>query len=158
MKTTQVKSKGLSPTGVGPRIVLTMLPFITSGIILQIYSPTITEISLFTPETLQNAGWILVVPGIILWIYAVVQFSIAFPKGKLITTGLYSISRNPIYVSWILFVLPGLAGILNNWFFLLAALTMYIALLIFIKEEEKQMFVYFGDIYKQYCKRVGRVL
>ena len=158
MKTKQISSKGLSPTGVGPRIVLAMVPFLIAGIFLQTIIPTVTAIPFIEPETSIDAGWILIIPGLIFWICAVVQFSIAFPKGELITTGLYSVSRNPIYVSWILFVLPGLAGIFNNWVFLVAALAMYVALLLFIKEEENQMFAHFGDLYKQYYQKVGRIL
>lgn len=158
MKTNQISSKEMSPAGVGPKILLAMFPVVATGILLQIYKPSFTTFPFWEPETLTNAGWILTIPGIILWTSAVVHFSIAFPKGKLITTGLFSVSRNPIYVSWILFILPGLAGIFNNWFFLLAALIMYIALEIFVREEETQMFIHFGVSYKQYFEKVGRIL
>lgn len=158
MKTKQISSKGLSLTGVGPWLVLTILPFLITGVILQIFVPSVVAIPFFEAETSKNAGWMLIIPGFIFWLSAVVQFSIGFPKGELITTGLYSVSRNPIYTSWILFILPGIAGIFNNWIFLFAALAMYISILLFIKEEENQMLVHFGDLYKEYYQKVGRIL
>ena len=125
---------------------------------MQLVFPTFVGIPLLTESTLKNAGWILTIPGTIFWVWAIVQFAIGFPKGKLIKSGVYSLSRNPIYSSWILFILPGLAGICNNWIFILAALVMYISLTINIKEEENALADTFGEEYIDYSKKVNRVL
>ncbi len=148
----------LSATGVGPKIFRTMLPFLLAGIAFQIFLPSVSAFPFRYDEILIFTGWLLLVTGILFWICAVVQFAKGFPKGILITTGVYLISRNPIYTAWIVFILPGLAGILNNWIFLLAALTMYIALIRFIGEEEKMLAQVFGESYQTYMKKVNRVL
>lgn len=158
MKTKLLSPLGMSAAGAGPKIFRRMIPFLIVGIVLQIFFPAISEFPFIKATTLKNAGWILLVPGILIWIGSVVQFLIEFPKGKLITTGVYSFSRNPIYASWIILVLPGLAGIFNNWIFLLAAIAMYVALVIFIPEEEKALTEIFGKQYIKYAKRVNRVL
>jgi len=80
----------------------------------------------------------MLVVGAGIYITSMVQFMMDFPKGKLITRGVYRLSRNPLYSSWILLILPGLALVCNNWFFLLAAFSMYISLIVLIKEEEDQ--------------------
>ncbi len=158
MKTKLLSPLGLSAAGAGPKIFRRMLPILIAGILVQIFYPAVSAFPYFKAATLKNAGWILLIPGILLWICAVVQFLREFPKGKLITTGVFSLSRNPIYASWIVFILPGLAGICNNWIFLIAALVMYIALVIFIPEEEKSLSEIFGEQYREYTRRVNRVL
>ncbi len=158
MKTKQISPLGLSATGAGPKIFRTMLPVLIIGIVIQILFPVVSAFPFLNATTLKSAGWIWTFPGIFFWIFAVVQFAIKFPKGKLITSGVYSLSRNPIYASWIVFILPGLAGICDNWIFLLAALVMYISLIINIKDEEKALTDTFGDEYIHYSKRVNRVL
>ena len=158
MKTRLISPPGLSATGAGPKIFRSMLPTLILGIVLQLFYPAVTAFPFFKETTLKNAGWILFVPGILFWVISVVQFLRDFPKGKLITTGVYSLSRNPIYASWIVFILPGLAGIFNNWIYLLAAIIMYISLAINIKEEEKALTEIFGDEYLKYAKKVNRVL
>lgn len=148
----------LSATGVGPKIFRSMLPFLLAGIAVQIFLPTVSAFPFRYDEILIFAGWLMLVTGILFWILAVVQFTKGFPKGKLITTGVYSISRNPIYAAWIVFILPGLAGIQNNWIFLLAALVMFIAFMRLIGEEEKMLAQVFGEHYQAYMKKVNRVL
>ncbi len=100
------------------KILRPVFLFLIIGIIVEIFIPPLVSIPFFIENTLKNAGWILIIPGIIFWGCAIIQFALGFPKGKLITTGVYSLSRNPIYSRWILFILPGLALICNNWIFL----------------------------------------
>jgi protein-S-isoprenylcysteine O-methyltransferase Ste14 len=68
---------------------------------------------------------------------------------------MYSLSRNPIYSSWTVFVLPGLGLILSNWLFFLSALAMGLATVFLVKEEEQQLFRCFGQLYTDYKRRVG---
>jgi protein-S-isoprenylcysteine O-methyltransferase Ste14 len=96
--------------------------------------------------------------GIVSWVVAIAQFAVYFPKGRLITNGIFSVSRNPIYSSWILLILPGLALVLNNWIFLLAAVVMLVAFLVCISDEEEQMRSHFGADYTDYCKKVRRLI
>ncbi len=158
MKTKTISPLGLSITGAGPKIMRPMILFLIIGIVVQFLFPSVVSLPLLTESTLKNAGWVLTISGAFFWVWAVVQFTIGFPRGKLITTGVYSLSRNPIYASWIVFILPGLAGICNNWIFFVSAIAMFIALKIYITAEEKQMLEHFGDSYKEYTKKVNRII
>jgi protein-S-isoprenylcysteine O-methyltransferase Ste14 len=149
---------GLSATGAGPKIFRIMIPFFIIGIIMQFFFPAVSSFPFFKTTPLTYAGWILLVTGSLFWIWSIIQFLQEFPKGKLITSGVYSLSRNPIYASWIIFILPGLAGIFNNWIFLLTAAIMYIALVIYIQEEEMVLSEIFGEQYQNYAKKVNRVM
>ena len=156
MKTKQISPIGLSATGAGPKIFKPTSMVLVPGIIAGVFFPAVSEIP-FLKTNVKTAGWVWLSIGIVLWISAVIQFIVLFPKGKLITTGVYALSRNPIYASWIIFVLPGLALVCNNWIFLISALVMLIAFLTHIKEEEMQMNEHFGDSYKAYVKKTGKI-
>lgn len=148
---------GLDPKGVGPRIIAFAMPFIITAIVLRVWWPAFTFIPILDNVYLRIAGYILIVFGAVAWLTAMVQFVIGFSKGVLITHGIYSISRNPIYVSWALFILPGLFLLLNNFWFLLAAVFMLVATLIFLKDEEKVMKETFGEYFETYSQKVGRI-
>ena len=157
MKKNSISPLGLDPKGVGPRIIGFAMPFIIAGIVLRIWWPAYTYIPMLNNATLRIAGLILVILGAIAWLTAMVQFAIGFSKGVLITNGVFGISRNPIYVSWALFILPGLFLLLNNFWFFLAAVFMLLATLIFLKDEEKVMMETFGKDFESYSQKVGRI-
>jgi protein-S-isoprenylcysteine O-methyltransferase Ste14 len=148
---------GLNPGGVGPKIVRRTLPFIFAAIALSVWFPDIAGIPFIQSPYLKFTGWIWTALGFIVWVAAIAQFAKGFPKGALVTNGLYSLSRNPIYSSYILFILPGIALICNNWCFLLSAVVMYIATIILVKDEEAQLQLTFGSQYTRYCQKTNRV-
>lgn len=76
---------------------------------------------------------------------------------KLVTTGIYAISRNPIYVSFTFFFL-GIFLIMPTLIFMLIFL---LAVLLFHRQvlrEEKFLKSHYGEDYAQYCKKVPRYL
>ena len=148
---------GLNGLAVGPKIIRSMLPFLLLGIIAGYFFPAVTSIPLYNEHILKPAGWILLILGILAYAAAIVQFIMGFKKGKLITNGVYSLSRNPIYSSWIMFILPGLAMAADNWVFLSGDIVMYISLLVNIKSEEMELERIFGETYLRYQYEVNRV-
>ena len=157
MKAKITSPVGLNAAGVGPKIFKWVTLIIIFGILTRIFFPSASTFPSDFLQPLAIAGWFWMTIGIIFWICGVVQFLVGFPKGKLITNGVFSVSRNPIYSAWIIFVLPGLAVICNNWIFLLSAVVMYILLKINIKEEEQNLTVIFGEQYIEYANRVNRL-
>ncbi len=149
---------GLSPTGAGPKIFKPVSLLLFIGILVGSFYPSVSKLPFLETFNLKTTGWIWLIIGCIFWLFAVIQFLTQFPKGKLITTGVYSFSRNPIYASWVIFIFPGLAAICNNWIFLLSAVVMCVAIHIYVKEEENQMLLHFGDLYKVYSEKVNRIL
>lgn len=77
-------------------------------------------------------------------------------SSHLITDGIFSKSRNPMYIGMFLFLL-GTAVCFMNLFSLITPFIFLTAVnLIFIKKEEKMMAEKFGDEYLRYKSRVKR--
>ena len=78
------------------------------------------------------------------------------PTNKIVTTGPFRFSRNPIYVSFVVVAtglglglssIPVLAGVATGF----AALALWV-----VPAEERYLSARFGDEYQEYCKRVRR--
>ncbi len=77
-------------------------------------------------------------------------------SSHLITDGIFSKSRNPMYIGMFLFLL-GTAVCFMNLFSLITPFIFLTAVnLIFIQKEEKMMAEKFGDEYLRYKSRVKR--
>lgn len=76
-------------------------------------------------------------------------------RGKLITTGVFSFSRNPFFLSIILYFL-GTALVFPNWFFIGFAVLAIVSIHLFILKEEKFMEKHFGESYLKYRLKVRR--
>ncbi len=75
--------------------------------------------------------------------------------GKLITTGVFSISRNPFFIS-IIFYFAGIALICTSPFFNALAVLTTISIHFFILKEEKFLRKNYGGEYDIYAKNVRR--
>jgi protein-S-isoprenylcysteine O-methyltransferase Ste14 len=151
-------ASGFDARGVGPRIMLRTFPFLLAAIVTKVWFASVMELSILNYQAVKTAGWIWLAIGIVLFILSIVQFSRNFPKGNLLTTGMFACSRNPIYSCWILFILPSLWLILNNWLFLVSAVVMCIATIALVNEEEVELLKHFGKQYAEYRKRVGCII
>lgn len=76
-------------------------------------------------------------------------------RGKLITTGVFSLSRNPFFLSLDLYFL-GIAVLLPNLFFIGFAVFALVGIHFFILKEEKFMQNMYGKEYDNYTKKVRR--
>lgn len=155
MKSKLQSPLGLNAGGVGPDIIRITLPVVLLAIILGIFFPYFVTIPFLHSEIRLIPGIILLSAGILVYILAISQFIRAFSKGKLVSSGVYAISRNPIYASWIILILPSIALLANNWMFLIASFTMYLAFIATIKLEEESLVKAFGQKYLDYKKKVS---
>lgn len=158
MKTIFISPSGMKATGAGPAIVRRALPFILAAILLEVFFSKQIEIPFLNDPVLMKIGFIWLFAGLVMYIGAIIQFSINFPKNKLITNGMYAFSRNPIYSAMGVFILPSLAILFNNLMFLLAAIAMCMATLYLVKQEEEQLTRIFGETYLAYRRRVKCLL
>jgi protein-S-isoprenylcysteine O-methyltransferase Ste14 len=75
--------------------------------------------------------------------------------GELITTGIFSVSRNPFFVSIELYFV-GIALLIPNLFFIAIVLSTIISIHLFILKEEKFLKKNYNKAYKNYSKKVRR--
>ena len=78
--------------------------------------------------------------------------------GRLITSGPYSYSRNPMYVSWVSINLSIFFINRSLWLLLLLFVAILITHYLVIIREERVLRKTFGDQYKEYCARVRRYI
>jgi len=151
------KQKGMSIVGQGGKIILFTLPSLIAAILVHTYLPQIAAL----PESIsfiKPVGYLLLLPGLILWGTAVIQLMTGFSKGKLVTTGAYGVVRNPIYSSVTFFILPAVALMMLTWVYFVASVFLYVGVMIFIGKEEKQLTKAFGKEYEDYIARVDRLV
>lgn len=148
---------GMNIIGQGGKIILFMLPSLLAAIWVHTYLPQIAALP-GSISFVQPVGYLLLLPGLVLWGAAVFQLTTGFAKGKLVTTGAYGIVRNPIYSSVTFFVLPAVALMTLTWVYLVASIFLYAGVMIFIGTEEKQLTKAFGKEYEDYMARVDRLV
>jgi protein-S-isoprenylcysteine O-methyltransferase Ste14 len=120
---------------------------------------------IYLPWTLI-IGYILLIPGAILWAWTAILFFDARgtpvpinPPQELVTTGIYSFSRNPMQTG-IYLVFLGI-GLLSGSLALTFIFTplLIILMTIYVKKvEEKELEMQFGQQYLDYKKKVGLYL
>jgi len=151
------KQHGMNIIGQGGKIILFMLPSLIGAVWVHLNYPEFASL----PEGLrflQPLGYILLVPGVLLWGTAVIQLLTGFPQGQLVTSGAYGIVRNPIYSSVTFFILPAVSLITFTWVYFIVSVFLYTGVMIFIGVEEKQLTQAFGREYEEYLARVDRMV
>jgi len=119
---------------------------------------------LFSNEVASWIGVVLCMIGLLLFLLSLISFGKSFrvgideeKPGALITTGIFAISRNPIYVAFgsILF---GIFLILPNWILLLYLIAGFWLFNRQVLREEDSLKRIYGNEYVEYCKKVLRYL
>ena len=153
------EKKRLPMYGVGPVYVSAIIILTIVGILLSIFViPNGRFDFLLIP--FATFGALLIFGGICLWVDAVLKTKIddGIKKNKLVTTGVYSCVRNPIYSAF-LFACTGALLIANNLWLLILPPVYWLFLTILMKNtEEKWLKKTFGKEYEEYCKRVNRCI
>ena len=117
----------------------------------------------FHSALVTAAGWLLLALGFLLRVWATWYFyenhmkviELA-PQKKLITTGPYRISRNPLYLGGNVFIFVGAAFVLGSPS-ALALIALHLPLMdLFIRREERQLERTFGEEWTQYKNQVRR--
>jgi protein-S-isoprenylcysteine O-methyltransferase Ste14 len=126
--------------------------------------PIVSAQTFFHSEVISWIGVLLCFAGLILLSLSLVSFGKSFRVGidvdhadKLVTTGIFAFSRNPIYVAFG-FVLLGQFLVFPNWILLV-----YLAAGIWlfhrqVLREEAFLKKQYGQEYVEYCNRVRRYL
>ena len=155
-----MKKNTLPVFGVGPIYVVSCLLLTVLGLFLKKKGflnggdlPSLKSVAMII-------GFLLIFVGVALWIYTVIiqRISREISTGNLVTTGIYSIVRNPIYLAF-LCVYTGILVAAHNVYLLIFPVTFYVFLTVLMKRtEEKWLLDKFGADYIEYCKHVNRVI
>ena len=151
------KQKGMTIIGQGGKIILFMLPALIAAIWVHLSFPQFAALPADS-SLLKPVGYVLLVPGVALWLMAIIQLLSGFSSGILVTSGAYGVVRNPIYASVALFILPGFTLLSLTWVYLVPAVFLVAGVLIFIRREEAQLTQVFGQAYVDYLARVDRLI
>jgi len=126
--------------------------------------PTVSRQELFQSEIVSWAGVLICLVGLFILFLSLVSFGKSFRVGidqdnsdKLVTTGIFAFSRNPIYVAFG-FVLLGQFLVFSSWILLVY---MVVATWLFhrqVSREEEYLRNHYGQQYLEYCDRVRRYL
>ncbi len=137
---------------------LVLLAFQMQGILLPAWGTGKLTDLLF----LEILGIALVLVSLVLLLLTLLHFkwSLRFGldrlnQGKLITTGVFSLSRNPFFLSVNLYFL-GLALLHTSLLFITMAFLTLGSVHFFILKEERFLHDYYGEEYRNYIEKVGR--
>ena len=155
-----MKKNALPVFGVGPIYAVSCLLLTAFGLFLKKKGLLDSGELPALKQVAMVIGGLLIFIGIAVWIYAVIiqKISDEIKVGHLVTSGIYSIVRNPIYLAF-LCVCTGVLITAHNVYLLIFPVVFYIFLTVLMKQtEEKWLLEKFGTEYTEYCKHVNRVI
>jgi len=139
--------------GSGEKIGLLLLPFLIVGLILNILFPSLFSVG--GPATvLKVISTIILIVGVVIWLWSVALILIRVPRKQLITSGPYAFVKHPLYTGVALLVLPWLGFLFNSWLGVLIGIVMYAGSRMFSPAEEVILSKTFGAAWEDYCGKV----
>jgi protein-S-isoprenylcysteine O-methyltransferase Ste14 len=139
--------------GSGDKIILLTLPFLIIGLALNILYPSLFGVG--GPSSLLKAISIVVlIPGVVIWIWSAVLILIKVPRRELITNGPYAFVKHPIYTGVALLVIPWVGFLLNTWLGAWIGIVLYFGSRKFSPEEEAVLSRTFGAAWEDYRRNV----
>jgi protein-S-isoprenylcysteine O-methyltransferase Ste14 len=143
--------------GCGPKLAILCLPYIILSITVMYVYPEFFDLRFLNNIYAKIGGFAWLGLGFIFWIWSALFFIKHFKPGELITNGPFSLCRNPIYASIIVFIIPSLALIFHSGLTLSIALVLYIGFKISIHGETNVLKRIFGEKYEMYEKSVNEI-
>ncbi|MCM1505839.1 MAG: isoprenylcysteine carboxylmethyltransferase family protein [Ruminococcus flavefaciens] len=146
--------------GVGPLIVIPQILFTTVGIIMSVYGLFESGKINILKIPFLIIGIILIVYGAYMWYSANYKAKVfdGIVENRLITSGIYSVVRNPLYSAFLL-ICTGAVFIAGNVFLFVIPVICWIYMSVLLKHtEEKWLTDLYGQEYLDYCKNVNRCI
>jgi protein-S-isoprenylcysteine O-methyltransferase Ste14 len=146
-------AKKMTAMGTGPMTAVPAFTYLALTIVLdQVFSPRFRmqgSLSAYLPW-----GVALIAIGLLVLGFSSIQMLKAFNRHELATTGWYAIAPNPMFMSYVLFILPGLALLLRSWLVLTTSVVFYILIKVMTRPEDKWLLQEFGEQYVAYRRKV----
>ena len=139
-------------------------PLITLAVILSAYGlQWLFPLSIGQVPALMPMGIGLIVGALMIIIIAAISFIRAKthlepwkPTSTIVSSGIFSLSRNPIYVGFCLICI-GIGLVLNSWWVVFSFLPLpWLLYVLVIRREEDYLEGKFGEGYLEYQRRVRR--
>jgi protein-S-isoprenylcysteine O-methyltransferase Ste14 len=118
---------------------------------------------LVVPPLLQTGGFLLVIIGFLLGIGALIAFRrarTARNSGRsvspLVTFGIYRLTRNPVYLGFVLMLIGILLNAGSYWGMILTPMMVVLFNRLVIEREEEYLLHQFGDEFRSYQLKVRR--
>jgi len=139
--------------GSGRKIGKLTIPFLLVGATLNILFPAWFSVGM--PNLVLGGISVLVlVPGVVVWLWSAYLLLTRVPRHELITTGPYAVVKHPLYTGVSLLVLPWLGFLFNTWLGLPIGIILYIGCRIYAPEEERELTKRFGTAWVDYTRKV----
>ncbi|MGE5457372.1 MAG: methyltransferase family protein [Methanococcaceae archaeon] len=141
-------------TGAAPLIAIPTFIYLLLTVIINSFVNTDFRITGNHYPVLMTIAIIMILTGIMGVISAARKLLKSFKQNVLMTDGLFRICRNPMYVSYLVFIIPGICLLFNSWLVLTTVIVNFVLLLVFIPKEYEYLEQTFGDEYKRYLENV----
>lgn len=144
-------------------LVVCLVYIILSGA-LPLPMPEALKSRFWQMDVLRWAGLALCLMSLVWFALTLISFGSSFRVGidrqapdKLVTGGMFALSRNPIYVGFLSF-LAGMFFVYPTAAVLMAALLFFAAIHRQVLREEKFLKEHYGEAYRAYCQKVRRYI
>jgi len=139
--------------GSGDLIGKLVLPFLVVGVVLNVLYPAFFSVG-GPSDVLRAVSIVVLIPGVVVWIWSVVLILTKVPDHELITTGPFALVKHPLYTGVALLVLPWLGFLLDTWLGVVIGIVLYAGSRMYAPEEERALAKEFGGGWDEYCKHV----
>ena len=99
--------------GIGPKIGVILIPWLVITIIVSLFTKLFSYTS-GEKTYLMLSGAILLIVGLIFYFSSVRLLLNGLKSGKLVTSGTFSLCQNPLYVSFIFFLIPAISLLITR--------------------------------------------
>ena len=148
----------MSRWGIGPLFAAGSFAYGAAMLLLGRWLAYDLTIRIIPRPLLAGLAWLLLGVGIPFFIAALFSLHRAYNSNQLVTTGIFSLCRNPIYAAWVVFLVPALMLFQANWLALSVPVFMYGYVRVLVRHEERYLETRFGDSYREYRRRVFCVI
>lgn len=142
--------KKLTFWGASPIIFLMTIFFAIPVIVVNGLFRSVFNLSFVPNQVLVISAIMLLATGIPAYVHTAKQLKISFKQQKLMTAGIFSLCRNPLFAEVIFLILPGIMLFFNSWLLLTIPGFMLIMFKVFIPREEALMEKKYGRNYLEY--------
>jgi protein-S-isoprenylcysteine O-methyltransferase Ste14 len=139
--------------GAGDRIGLFVLPVLVVGVAANVVWPEPFSVGGPSRE-LAIVSIVMLLPGVLTWLWSVALILVKVPRGELITTGPFRVVKHPLYTSVALLVLPAVALLLDTWLGIVLGAALYIASRRYSPAEEAALAATFEVEWDEYERSV----